>query len=448
MEGIMNERKRWTMWMVAGTALMLVACGDDTATTSQGGGGSSQGGAGGEGATGGSGGEGATGGGGGATVDYTVTISNFANAPVAMVGVALDLSDGSRVEGLTDGDGMAAIPVPADITVDQITAHRDGYSFITAPTVLFMGQPPMLAIQENTDTSGWITVSGTATSMNDPANDVLFVGSTLGFGTDGTGTDSYSLLLPPGEAFEFIAMDIDPASFNGGALARAFHSVRVLSQPALSANTTIDVDFSLGTAPTASFATSLTAPMDSALAMDGAALINVQAGTFAGGATLCTPNGMQHDCVGEYWDLGQPLTTVYLVGEQSLFETGVGRGALSFQAGGPAVGLVDNGFPNPPTVTSPSGAGPHPVKSTIEYTVQAGGPTYNAEVFNIFTDDRLVGIGFGDGSMMRVPDLPSTSDEGAQFTGDGLTVQAFTCVAGTGGQCVKVGQQVWEATAP
>jgi hypothetical protein len=107
-------------------------------------------------------------------------------------------------------------------------------------------------------------------------------------------------------------------------------------------------------------------------------------------------------------------------------------------------------FPNPPDVTAPTGLGPHPVDTLVQYTVAAGGGAYDAEVANITTEDgRLVGIAVPDTDQgeLSVPTLPSTSDPATHYEAS-MRFMMFTCRGGPGGYCAGVGMESWEASPP
>jgi hypothetical protein len=345
----------------AGLLVLLVACGDDTtdgsSTSSTGGGG-----------TGGSTSEGGAGGGGGAMSRFEGIVGDgTTSAPLAGAGVALDLEDGTRLEAISDATGKVSIDYPAGTSWKTVIAHKDGYNFAFYAEGMF-AEPLQMFINPDADKSDYVKISGTATNMNDPVNDFLTVlvspETPPSFVFEEQGVTTYELLVPPSTDFTLGFLDIR-RTVSGRDLSRVFHSVIYTEETGISADTVFDIDFSNGQAATGAFALSVAVPADATLASSGVALVNVGSSRgYSGGSTACVhdaANG-EFDCTGSLYDNGATASvTAYLVGDAAFIDGEPGRFVQASSVGGPPSGLVDPGFPNPPTITSPSGAGPHPV---------------------------------------------------------------------------------------
>jgi hypothetical protein len=105
-------------------------------------------------------------------------------------------------------------------------------------------------------------------------------------------------------------------------------------------------------------------------------------------------------------------------------------------------------------VSTPTGSGPHPVDAPIEFSVPAGGGSYESVWAIVFgaddrvgAGDRIIGVVIADDSgKAHVPALPSGSDEAAHYEPE-MRFQLATCRT-TGGNCSAVGGTQWKASPP
>ncbi|MBW2527855.1 MAG: hypothetical protein JRI23_26980, partial [Deltaproteobacteria bacterium] len=277
---------KW-VWCAAatfvGVGALAIGCGGDDDTN----------GTGGSGATGGTTSTG-VGGGGGGTSTETLTIivwSEFGGTdPLEGAGVAVDLSDATRLEAVTDAQGEATIELPNGAQIEHLIAHKDGYSFFSYPaSVLEEWTEARFWLMPDEDTSNMVAVSGNATNMNDSSTDILSVGASPGTGFDEEGVTAYDLLVESGEDFTLLAVDIGQPTVSGQDFTRVFHSVLFSSHSAITAAATVDLDFSASPLSNTAFTTQLALPADSVLATTGVAAINAtSADHWAGGTTSCT----------------------------------------------------------------------------------------------------------------------------------------------------------------
>lgn len=460
---MMNVRQLVTLVAATCVGLAAGACGDDeggTGGSGAGGQGAGGQGAGGQGAGGGGGaaGEAGQGGGGGDTVQVTVAVFDWEDQPLELAGVAVDMADDSRFEGLTDAQGEVVLALPAGVDVASMIAHKDGFSFFAIPGALLAGESYWeVAIGRDDDGSPMVDVSGNALNMADPANDWLLVhSSTFGSFTE-KGTDAYSLQVPTGEAFTLVGVDFGTPIINGQDATRLWNSVVVMSNPPISASTTIDLDFASPTAPSTTFNTSFALPADAALATGGVAMIEAFAQpdvplVLVGGSTSCTRGVDTFDCDGQLWDVaGVAGATAYWVVEPAHLSTlsavFVGRFVQKWIQGEPIAGLVDGDVPNPPDVITPAGPGPHPLDTPVEFTIANGGGTYDYVLAQVNAGMRLVGMAFTHEGRVCMPPLPSSSNPATVYEST-MQFIVFTGRIEWGGIATAVGAQAWIATPP
>jgi hypothetical protein len=218
-----------------------------------------------------------------------------------------------------------------------------------------------------------------------------------------------------------------------------------ITQPA-----TIDIDFNVAQPSTTPFTTSLALPADTLLANSGVARVHVynSANSWTGGYTSCNKTNTTFDCAGDVYDLGAAVAvTIYTVYDPALLTGGYGRYVLARAYQGPSGGPVDMDFPNPPDVTAPTGAGPHPVDTLVQFSVAGNGGAYDSVVANIWEDGRLVGLAYSSQGELLVPPLPSTSDPSTHYEAS-MTFKLIVCRAGVGGSCMATGGETWEASQP
>jgi hypothetical protein len=117
-----------------------------------------------------------------------------------------------------------------------------------------------------------------------------------------------------------------------------------------------------------------------------------------------------------------------VVGEPGYFTDGIGSFASIRQPGGPSATLVDPDFPNAPMASTPTGSRPHPVDAPIQFSLPAGGSSYDVVASSILgAGDRVIGfvVVADDGGKAHVPVLPSGSDRAAPLrAGDEVPVFA------------------------
>jgi len=452
----MRQLSLWTGFLVCSAALAAAGCGDDDVDGTGGTGATGTGGSTGGGATGGGGTGGSAGGSGGAgveTVAYELTVTDFDTNTIEGAGVAIDMMDGTRFEGTTDVDGVVTIDVPVDVEPDLYVAHKDGYNFVAVPFALYGGMKNIeTSIGPDLDTSGDIQVSGNALNMADAGVSNFFVAATPGTIDGDEGATAYDLLVPPSTDFTLGAFETSFAQ-SGQDFMRTVHNVWFGIQSGVVAPATIDIDFADPAPASTPFAVSFTKPADATLATTGLAYMSTfSANGPAGGSTTCTHDGAngEYDCVGFTYDNGAATNeTVYIVADDTRLTGGYGRDSVVFTSGGPPAGLVDLGFVNAPDVLAPSGAGPHPLDTPVEYSMAAGGGSFNIVIGQVFIPNgRIVGVVVADQmGGLRVPELPSTSDPNTQYEAS-MDFLLFACRNGAAGGCEAIGSEMWEVSPP
>jgi hypothetical protein len=303
---------------------------------------------------------------------------------------------------------------------------------------------------EAVDPPSMVEVSGTALNMNDPVNDFLWVIASTGTGFGEQGTDTYNLQVATGQPFTLFGMDLGPSVITGQDSSTPLHSAVLLSNPAVTQPTTIDIDFSSPTASDTSFNTSFALPADSVLASTGVAVVNIMTASyfFTGGSFACAMPGSTFDCTGEIWDIGDPAAiTSYRVFDPAHEWEAYGRSVEAWTQGAPQAGPVDLDFPNAPDVSTPTGEGPHPIDTPVQYTIADGGGVYTAEMAQINGTGRLIGLVTADNGAIVVPPLPSSSNPATHYESS-MDFLVFTCRSDWGNYCTGTGMVAWEASPP
>lgn len=460
----MRNFKLLTGILVCSAAALVVGCGDDGDTDGTGASGTGATGTGGStggtgtGASGGSGGSaggsGGAGGAGGNTVTYEVTVVDQDAATIEGAGFAIDLADGSRVEGLSDANGIVTLEVPADVDPDQCILHKDGYNFLAVPMALFNGNTELeLSIFADLDQTGWLQVTGDGLNMADPGNSSFFVYAQPGTADGDEGITAYDILVPPSTDFTLGAVETSFSVTNQD-LTRTFENIWFSQQTGIAAMATIDIDFADPDPASTPFALSVSAPTaDTVLSTTGLMFINTNSQNGpAGGSTTCAFDGAndEYDCVGFNYDNGQPVSqTIYVVGEDERNSGGYGRQTVAIADGGPPGGNVDVQFVNVPDITSPAGAGPHPVDTPVEYDVAAGGGNFNVVVSVVNSPTgRAIGTIYADQmGGLQVPELPTGSDPATVWEAS-MNMELVTCRFAAAGGCNAIGSELWEASPP
>lgn len=373
--------------------------------------------------------------------------------PLEGAGVAIDLEDGTRVEGLSDANGEVTLSFPATTTWASAIAHQDGRNFVVFPGGMFQEPIQFFLDPDGSDTTGMVTVSGTATNMNSNA-DLLAVIAQLASGRqvafEQESVSMYELLIPADDDFTLTFINGSPFAPSGQDFTRTLQSYVTSQQTGINVDTTIDVDFATGIAPSGSFTTSLAKAADASLAANGFAIVNAASDNgFAGGSTSCVHDAVndEYDCTGDLYDNGATVSSTFYVIMDKASPQEPGRLVQAMVPGGPPSGLVDPDFPNPPTVTAPSGAGPHPVDTPMQYTIEAGGGAADFTLYNLSAvGGRFLGFAFLPEGSFTIPALPSTSNAAAHFEAT-MRAAIFRCRV-VSGQCGAVGVQEWDASPP
>jgi len=453
----MASGSRW-FW-VAICCGVLTGCGDDGEVGSTGGsGGAATGGGGAN--TGGFGAGGTTGGAGGSggaePLTYRVELTDDDNSPIEGAGVALDFVGGDRMEIATNASGVAIFVIASGTEPDIFVAHKDGYSFASIPVETLAELTNFgLLLTASPDLSAGMQLSGAVANMVDPLAGRLYVSAYPDFGPAapssdfvGVGSTDYNVRVPEGQPFTLRAFETS-LGFVGKDLTRSFDRAWSSEEAGIAAPTTIDIDLADPTPVSQPFSFTLAAPADAGLASTGVAIVDVRtAGGLMGGSTACLHDSATdtYQCDGITFAGGAGSIADYVVGEETRIAGGYGRQTSVTLAGLPT-GIQSLSFLNPPDVSAPSGPGPHPVDTQVEFTVASGGGVSVFELANITAGSRLVGIAFAAPSgVLRVPALPSTSDSAAHYE-DSMVFDLHTCSL-VGSTCIATGSETWEASPP
>jgi hypothetical protein len=379
-------------------------------------------------------------GGGDTTPQMALLTDNATGLPLADVGIAWDLKDGTRVEQWSDADGLAPIEVDLEQVVTAI-AHKPGYSF-QGSTGAFMrfavdafeaaGEPFGVGLSPLVDTPPAVTLSGQAMGMQDDGN-WLNVNATAANSTlyQQEGNPNFGHIwrvdVPPAVPFTLTAFEFSwgGTTVSARGVARTFHSWDFSQSDGVTADTAMDMSMGAMATPQ-QVSGSFAMPAHNALATLSKPLLRVRGGEgdhgYLGATSMIdvSPDNatINYDAV---WiePPGVPLTTVYRLTNES---PPLNHEMTELRIDGvPASGSQDLQFLIPPTIASARIQ--HPLHAAVRWRLPDGQTHTRTAV------GYSGGPGFGSGAMLlmgdetevALPALPSTSDEGEIF-GEGITI--------------------------
>ena len=335
----------------------------------------------------------------------------FALPPLEGVTLAVDAPDGTRREFTSDAQGKATVPdfgEPDDIVV--ITAFKAGYALASweAP-VSRIGETPLLFIQSTTPTP-LVTISGTAVGMTDTANQLLVVPTTSYEKSQNAG-GAFSLGVPAASPFSLVGLEFGGCS---PACARctcqSFLGWTRKDHDAITADTTVDLDFAQSLAPVHTTGTiELPEREDSRLRVIARPYFTTNSfGAVPHGFPLTTalsPDGASFTYTAEHvvWDGAPDTSTQYVLTDN------VGRARSSVIVDGyPQPDAVVSGFLDTPEMTNPPGM----TTSTSMQDAFAWVPreTTNARVLLYRGGTMIWSASVDSASSVKLPHLPSTAD--------------------------------------
>jgi hypothetical protein len=341
--------------------------------------------------------------------------------------VVLDAPGGERVEMTTDASGEVTFTgLDWSLGTADVTAYRDGYALYSRTDVtegeevtlfLFELEPPEL-----------VTVSGTAAGMVDEGHflavsEVMFGGRYH----QQIGAD-WSLLVPSGAAYTLVALEFsmgdETVSTRG--ISQQFHRWLVSEQDAVTADATVDLDFSTSTVTpsTASGSFDLPSREDSPLRINTRPYVQVQSLLSGFTATFGFPTliDVTEDGNTAEYDLEwiEPLDeedviTVYSVGRSSMHNWVLVPGYPT--AGAQELGMLDVITPVVPENLGRS----HNLHDTFQW--ELNDEDVQAKIDVVVDGDSVWIIEAPlNATTLTVPAAPSTVDEGSLLAGESLDV--------------------------
>jgi len=334
--------------------------------------------------------------------------------PVAGVTVAVDTTDGDRLEAVSGADGMVSFEFDPEEFAGAI-GHADGRSFtcftrdslvdyLRVGEVPWVWSWPLVTWVTAAATSSY-PVSGALLNKVDDANMTLVTTSIGGMWND-VGT-SYELDVAGGQDFSLVALEwtADADWGDDRVIEEVFHGWVLQEQPAISGPTTVDLDFASPTVP-ATITGSIAAPDDAVLAEQGAMYVEVWGDNFAfvGGSHSTSPgaDGASYDFALEYVELSGLTPTTYV----SVWGPDGSSSTAAIEGGMPSNGAQDLDMLAPPRRAAPTGSGPFAWSEPILWSAPVEGQL--ARYADDFGQIGLVFVG-PDEDSYALPPLPSTS---------------------------------------
>lgn len=410
-------------WSILGLALTLAACD------------------GGDGGTDGGG----TDGGGSTPIDVTWTIRDTDETPLPGASVAVDLGDGTRLEETADGSGQVTFSIDFGPGPIAITAYAPGHQLVsiinlteaTLPDVQVDGANVISLFEYG---AASVTLSGTISGVTSATNRLGLVASLSGAGPAEITDTAYTMPVPTGSAFRIAAIEFGydmtgPTDYTRPIFSLSHHDV-----DALTADTTLDIDFSSSETLTEVDGTVASPGMGTPLADASFAVEVTDAESFAefyGGQSAVTSNGDNVDYTITHGDLSlatTPITRFFLIDAPNL--------SIVVVDGPPAAGMQDVVFPPPPEIITPAFGVMHPLHDPFEVGRIEPGLRVSITLYDLEQDDRalwrIVRVGDSMGTI-TVPQPPSAVDRAELFpsTGD-IYARPFGCERhSTGSYCAR-----------
>lgn len=351
---------------------------------------------------------------------YLYDVNDPEAGPVEGITVAVDTTDGERLEAVSGADGFAVFELEIERFATAI-AHADGWNFVavTADAVVPDYAPgyalsafPMWTLTTAARlpvNAGGSEVMVSGALLNRVGDNPVVVRATTSYDEffEEDGPTEYELGVPSGQDFSLIAFEFE-ADENWGEdreISEVLLACAVVDQPALSAAATVDIDFADAVA-VQSFEGNVLAPADTILAEQGYLYAIVWAGeAYMGFSPSTAPgaDGASYDFRIEYVDVAgyTPDTRLSIDGPDGSTST------IWIEGGLPAEGAQDLGLVAPPRRTEPSGSGPFDWGQAISWTPS---PDADANLL-YFADIGQIGLAWtGSGEVeFALPELPSTS---------------------------------------
>lgn len=351
---------------------------------------------------------------------YVYDANDPEGGPVEGITVAVDTTDGERLEAVSNADGFAEFELELERFATAI-AHADGWNFVavTADAVVPYYTPgyalsafPMWSLA--TASSLPVNAGGSEVMVSGALNRIggasaVVVRATTSYNEfyQEDGPTSYELGVPAGQEFSLVAWEFEPDENWGEdrVIDEVLLACAVVDQPALSGPATVDIDFADAVA-VQSFEGSVAAPADTILAEQGYLYATVWAGeAYMGFSPSTAPgaDGASYDFRIEYVEVAgyTPDTRLWIDGPDGSTST------IWIEGGLPAEGAQDLGLLAPPRRTEPSGSGPFEWGQAISWT-----PSPDADAMLLYFADigqiGLVSTG-SDDVEFALPELPSTS---------------------------------------
>lgn len=174
------------------------------------------------------------------------------------VAVAADLTDGTRIERVSDEDGVVIFELDVSVLAGLI-AHRDGSTFaaMTPAAVedaLAADLPVTLTVVPVTPTVGvpnddTANVQGAFSNRAADARAVASTTAARGIVDNAPGSDTFSLAVPKGQAFTLVGAQYTPIANDTRTFEEEHYGWTLIEHEGITQDTTIDIDYALSIEP-------------------------------------------------------------------------------------------------------------------------------------------------------------------------------------------------------
>jgi hypothetical protein len=211
----------------------------------------------------------------------------------------------------------------------------------------------------------------------------------------------------------------------------------MMDNPGVTAPATIDIDLAgVGNVQPTLLSGSFAVPDDPNLAQNGVGVASVFTTDYVivGGTTQSdiNPAGTAFDFTAQWVE---PINETF----RTRYTTSIVDGPFTavYINGLPMAGPVDPQFLTPPSVVNVGD--PQPIHDSLTWTVAPGEPV-DFMLMSVFDENRYLGIVVlaADKTELTLPALPSTSDEAAHLSGNGLQGFVWVCNYSASSGCNRI----------
>lgn len=372
------------------------------------------------------------GGGGGMTVDvvFEVHDGRLTGPALSGVAIAVDLGDGTRVEGTTDAMGRATFAVdwsagPIDVTL--FAPGHAGFSTTEVTEAIFApfmrdGVVPFALSSNAPPRTDLVTLSGRVTG-GDPGHRYQVTANVEGATLYNNAGPDYTIDVPPGVPFRLTVLDYTFVSRGTNDYTQELVAMGTVDVDAISADTTLDLDLTANPVTLTEVSGSVTASFGDAIFY---ALVGDLEGVddFYGAMTSVVPTAGGVDYSLAYWEdpaARMPYTRYFTNDDPEFSQVTI----LGWPTASPTIDFLP-----PPAIVTPAFGETHPIHDTFALGRVEPGVETAVTIYDLAQDDRVLWnvVNTSGGEMVTPPALPSAVNRADVFPASAeLYARPYVC---------------------